>query len=103
MKARVIAISEGIVYEVVNSDIPVEPIYIPIYETQDDSPKPQINDAPVTLLPDFEPQPTQNIGTGMEVQHPDDQLEAEKLPCLGGLLPLFLLPLAVIAFRIENE
>jgi len=101
--ARVIAISEGIVFEVVDSDIPVEPIYIPIYETQDDNPKPHIDDGKVTLVPEVEPKPSLNNGTGMEVQHPDDQLETEKLPCLGGLLPLLLLPLAVITFRTENE
>jgi Ca-activated chloride channel family protein len=101
--ARVIAISDGIVYEVVDQDTPTEPIDIPIYETPDETPTIQINDGSATIVPEIDPTLSQNEGTGMEIQ-PDNQLLApERQPCLGGLLPLVLLPLAVMTFYREKE
>ncbi len=102
---RVIAISEGIAYEVVGSETPTGSIDIPptlvVDSTPTDSPAgkatPEGPDAtPVSEVPAGEPAATALIEPGS----PDS---GSPLPCLGGLLPLLLLPLGFIAFRFQEQ
>jgi Ca-activated chloride channel family protein len=102
---RVIAISEGIAYEVVGSDVTTASIDIPPTLDADSSPteipteKPTLEEVPeATLAPEVtavEPEAT-------TISEPEPPSSGNTLPCLGGLLPLALLPLAIVAFRFRE-
>jgi Ca-activated chloride channel family protein len=102
---RVITISEGIAYEVVASDFATGSIDIP--------PTLEVESTPI-ILPSENPtleSPDPTLEPNVEVTEPVDTDITESgspdsgttLPCLGGLLPLFLLPLGFIAFRIREQ
>jgi hypothetical protein len=96
---RVIALSDGVAYEVVAVDAVVQPIEIPPTTAPDESSEP-----PATQSSDTEPdENTPSVpGTG---ETPDgSQAEPSTGPCAGGLLPLLLLPvLAVLAKKRERS
>ena len=96
---RVIALSDGVAYEVVAADAAVQPIEIPPTTAPDESSEP-----PATQPPDTEPDENTPAvpGTG---ETPDaSEAEPSTGPCAGGLLPLLLLPvLAVLAKKRERS
>ncbi|HZD56517.1 MAG TPA: hypothetical protein VE136_07335, partial [Anaerolineales bacterium] len=80
---KVIAISGGVVYEVVPAGVPSDPIMIPATLT----PEPG-KDGP-------DPMPTQN-DLESSTNSPLSAPASATVPCLGGLLPAILLPLGLI-------
>jgi Ca-activated chloride channel family protein len=101
---RVIAISEGIAYEVVGSEVTTGSIDIPPTLEVDSSPtdippeKPSIEVPEFTLVPETSVVET-DVTTITESGSPGS---GGALPCFGGLLPFVLLPLALIAFRFRE-
>jgi Ca-activated chloride channel family protein len=102
---RVIAITDGIAYEVVGSDVPTDEIDIPPTLEMESTPTaspieeaaPELPDAtPVSELPLEEPNPTDIIQS--EPAESDS-----RLPCLGGLLPLLLVPLGWVTSRFRES
>jgi len=94
---RVIAISEGIVYEIVSIETVTDPIDIPpTIETGEISTNENLVDTPVANTPDS-PATTQ-----ME-PNINDKESRKALPCLGGLLPLFLFPFGFVLYRVSRE
>jgi Ca-activated chloride channel family protein len=106
---RVIAISEGIAYEVVGSEIqssvikipptldPVEIIEaVPTESPSAEGPIDLPNATPIAELPAVDPAAT-------KVFEPETSGSKTSLPCLGGLLPLLMLPLGIIVFRYQEQ
>jgi len=98
--SRVIAISDRIAYEVVGSDETTEPLAIPTALEVEPTPTefpveqktPELPPATaVSEVPEDEPVATPVTGSGA----PDS---GSSLPCLGGLLPLILLPVGILIF-----
>lgn len=91
---RVIAISDGIAYEVVDPDLSMDPIEIPP-QREEISPPDDVHEHPSE--PDNPPQePAIILETDSE--SPSSGIG---LPCLGGLLPLMLFPLGLVALAIH--
>jgi Ca-activated chloride channel family protein len=90
---EVIALSEGIAYEVVAADSPVAPIEIPVEKDQQEFGEPS--------EPEFQPQESAPIPEAKPEVHPEveESNDANGLTCLGGLLPLALFPLLGLVFR----
>jgi hypothetical protein len=82
----VVALSDGIVYEVVDPGSPVDSIEIPVKAEPTPGQNPDPNRPTTTPEPESESLP-----------------EGRNLPCLGGLLPLALIPLGISAFRFRSE
>lgn len=102
---RVIVISEGIAYEVVSSDASTESIDIPPTLEVVSIPTVFPTEEPVVEIPESTPvievSAKEPIATVIpESAKPDS---GSTLPCLGGLLPLLLLPLGFMAFRFHSE
>jgi len=93
---RVIVISEGIAYEVVEADTPTQSIDIP--------PTLAVVEAP-EVAPSSTPLPVESADPTEAPEIPESSSPApdEGLRCLGGLLPLFMLPLGLVAFRSRPE
>ncbi|MFH1635090.1 MAG: VIT domain-containing protein [Chloroflexota bacterium] len=90
---RVIAISDGVAYQVVDADSSVAPVDIP--------------EADAPANPATEPATTET-GLGPESTSREPAAtpapgESGGLSCLGGLLPLVLFPLRVIVFHIRRD
>jgi Ca-activated chloride channel family protein len=87
--SRVIALSDGVVYEVVDTGTPVEPVKLPPTRTV----LPESTGIPVpTEMPDVAtPEPGQATST--------PPTAPGTMPCASGLLPLGLLPLAALWLR----
>ena len=90
---RVIAISDGIAYQVVAADSAVSPVDIPeVSAPANPAPGPAATEtSPGLAATPREPAATPSPG------------ELGGLSCLGGLLPLILFPLGVVAFRIRRD
>ena len=89
--SRVIALSNGIAYEIVDSDSSVPAVDIPEVK----NPSVPALTAP-TLTAETKPQETVTTSEADETQ----SAEKSHLPCLGGMLPLAILPiLGVFALR----
>ncbi len=84
--ARVIALADGIAYEVVDEDASVESIEMPEAKT----PEPEIPGGPA-LTPE-QPAATPEAGS-------ESPSGGSTLPCLAGLIPLALFPAALVFFR----
>ena len=96
---RVIALSDGVAYEVVAADAAVQPIEIPPTTAPDESSEP-----PATQPPDTEPDENTPAVPGTGETPGDSEAEPSTGPCAGGLLPLLLLPvLAVLAKKRERS
>jgi Ca-activated chloride channel family protein len=90
---RVIALSDGVAYEVVAVDAAVQPIEIPPTTAPDESSEPV-----ATQPPDTEPDENTPSAPGTGETPDGSDAEPSTGPCAGGLLPLLLLPvLAVLA------
>jgi Ca-activated chloride channel family protein len=87
--SRVIALNDGVVYEVVDTGTPVEPVKLPPTRTV----LPESTGIPVpTEMPDVAtPEPGQATST--------PPTAPGTMPCASGLLPLGLLPLAALWLR----
>lgn len=81
---KVIAVSEGIVYEVVPANVPSEPVKIPATLTPEPA-EDGLNPAPSSHDPSEGP-----------TRPPASTPASATLPCVGGLLPGILLPLGLI-------
>ena len=81
---KVIAISEGTVYEVVSADVPSDPINVPATLT----PEPAENDP--------NPTPAPQDPSAVPTEPPAPNPSSAAFPCLGGLLPGILLPVGLI-------
>lgn len=85
---RVIALSEGVAYEVVATTEDVEPVILPpTYTPSPEAPNPLLTPTAIDLAPEGTPvsEPTETSAPGM-------------VPCASSLLPLALLPLAGYIF-----
>ena len=84
--SRVVALSDGIAYEVVDPGSPVDSIEIP---------------------GEIEHTPEQNTSPNKPTATPGSESGSHSgginLPCLGGLFPLALIPLGIMAFRSRFE
>jgi Ca-activated chloride channel family protein len=88
---RVIAISEGIVYEIVGDKTITIPVEIPPTIETDNSGVTQVPNDIVKLTKT----PTE--------QDLDIKDSGKTIPCLGGLLPLILFPFGVVIFRSSRD
>ena len=97
---HVIVISEGVAYQVVAADVPTSPIKIPPTPTsapsKGDSPIEIPSSTPIPEMVAELPTPT----APMPFDEPDP---GKSSPCLGGLLPLLVLPAGILVFRLRQE
>jgi hypothetical protein len=93
---RVIAISDGIAYEVVDPDLSPDPIEIPPDREADAALESNPEDP---VVPVDSPQESE---TNPETDS-DSPSSGVGLPCLGGLFPLMLIPLGFVAFKFRWE
>lgn len=99
--AKVIAISEGIAYEVVAVDAPADDIDIPPRNIEDDNDaeKNSVNPS----LPEVQPMEPE-VKPEAEPDVEPELIPADRmLPCLGGLLPLFLFPFGILILVLQKE
>lgn len=106
---RVIAISEGIAYEVVGSDVPTGSIELPptldpgetteAVPTESPGSEGQIDLPDATSVADLPAE----LPAATQVVKPESPDSKAPLPCLGGLLPLLLFPLGIAAFRFQEQ
>jgi Ca-activated chloride channel family protein len=94
---RVIAISEGIVYEIVGDETTTEPIEIPATIIADEVlPSENLVSTPAVNIPGSQ--------TPIPIEpNYDESGSVKTLPCLGGILPFFLFPLGIVLFRVSRE
>jgi len=94
--SRVIAISEGVAYEVVSASLSGDPIDIPLRQEADPPEVDKPDSTPGDPISPTEPATTPKTGS-------DPRSSTRNLPCLGGLLPLVLFPLGIVAFRFQRK
>jgi Ca-activated chloride channel family protein len=98
---RVIAISDGLVYEVVAADASVQPVEIPPTETlQTGNDQPQLP-TPYPVATEIEP--ANPIPTADPVDGPNQPANPSAGPCAGGLIPLLLLPLLAVLTKKHRD
>lgn len=90
---RVIAFSSGVAYEVVAADVETGPVQLPP-NLPASPPPPQPASPTTTPMPEATPGP---ILLEAPAETPDT------IPCLGGLLPLLLLPVGGLAVRVKDR
>jgi Ca-activated chloride channel family protein len=89
MGPEVIALYDGVVYEVVAEDVPTEPIQVPAQPTEEATPV--IEEPVIVGIPTEEP--------ASEPGSPP----STPVPCLGGMLPLLLVPLAGVVVVVRKR
>jgi Ca-activated chloride channel family protein len=90
---RVIALSDGVAYEVVSADTAVQPLDLPPDEG---------SDLPVPTTPETEPDvatPVSPIPSAVPAGGEPEPTEPSTGPCAGGLIPLLLLPFLAVLVK----
>jgi len=92
---KVIAISDGKAYQVVEEGAPVEPVSVPPTST----PAQITEGAPIST--EEAPAATESVAPAVSPSAPETGLPKApaQLPCIGGLLPLVLLPFGLFIWR----
>jgi Ca-activated chloride channel homolog len=93
--SQVIAISDGIAYEIISADQIGDSIDIP--SDLDSSPPPVVSTENTNEEIDSSNDP--ELTTQTEIDEPEAR---RNNPCLGGLLPLILVPFGIFAFRFQE-
>ncbi len=94
---RVIALSDGVAYEVVSADTAVQPLDLPPTSPTDEG-----SDLPVPTTPETEPDvstPVSPVPSAMPAGGEPEPTEPSTGPCAGGLIPLLLLPFLAVLVK----